>query len=578
MLTLRVVIATCVATLTACGDHDTFGTSTGFTAVEVDPGAPAALQLAVQACVGLHNRKRGGSAYLLKDADDRQWLTDLNLKPDQVVNAPGFLKTCTTEFPACVRYDYREQQRLLPNILTVASSLDAVPLDVGMDPTCNHAVFDATVEFAELNTPDLATRYVFERYVGQTTGLAMLNPGYETSPTIPARPNLTRDMSSALVDFVFSQKLFVVFLVNGCSSNPERQLLSDIVNSGQWPTPLGVYGYNNSWNIGGGYLYEAQTRCLPSRNMGAIASETDNLSFFSTRRAPILSASELQRNAPEEVTYDPSKTYVAFVVGDGDNLDFIMSTRRAWLRQRLADCAGSGRSCEPITWTISSHLTRLAPDVLAWYYQSTRRTGRDYFTLPPSGHLYAYPTSLREEDQDRFVTLTEQDARTLGVQGTVHWDWFGTWERAEQHFLPKYARVDGVIRGIFPVNVPYAIPIFTWWPADQFFELLEGQDGGRLALFLPREWRGVDDSSAEFFPSPRRMAEQIESYPPGTITWVYMTSDGGLSLENSFDELVPLLPSRVQLVSTDTAAKLALERGGPLRPFEGVPLPQGEAR
>ncbi len=563
-LTLWGALAACFATLSACGDHDGSrnATASGFTAVQVDPGAPAALQLAVQACIGLHNGRQGGSAYLLKDEGDSQWLEELGLKPREVVDAQSFLNTCMAQFPTCVRYNYREQQKLLPNILTVASVLDAVPLDVGLTTTCSTMAFDATTVFAELNTPDQATRYVFEHYVDRTTGLAMLNPGYDTSPATPSKPELVRDMGSALIDFVFSEKLFVVFLVNGCSANPDRQVLFDIVNSGQWPTPLGVYGYNNSWNIGGGYLYEAQTRCLTSRNMGAIASETDNLSFFSTRRAPIRSASELKRNAPQNVTYDPSKTYVAFVVGDGDNIDFIMNARRVWLRQRLAACENSARSCAPITWSISSHLTRLAPDVLAWYYQSTQRTGRDYFTLPPSGHLYAYPTSLREEDQDRFVTQTEADARILGVKGTVHWDWFGTWQTAVQQFLPKYARADGVIQGVFPVNVPYAIPIFPGWLADQFFDILTGNDGGKLAIFRPHAWRGVDNSSADFFPSPQRMAEKLESYPPGTITWVYMTSDGGLSLENSFAELVPLLPARIQLVSTDTAASLALAARG----------------
>jgi len=557
-LTLWIALAACLATLSACGDDDSARSASQFTAVRLDPGAPPPLQLAVQACIGLHNHERGGSAYLLKDDHDSQWLEELNLKANEVVNAQDFLDACLAEFPTCVRYNYSNQQKLLPNILTVAAVLDAVPLDVGLAATCGHMAFDATAEFAELNTPHLATKYVFEHYVDRTSGLAMLNPGYDLNPANPALPALSRDMGSAMVDFVFSQKLFVVFLVNGCYANPERQLLSDIVNSGHWPTPLGVYGYNNSWNVGGGYLYEAQTRCLPSRNMGAIPTETDNLSFFSTRREPIVSANQLQRNQPENVTYDPTKTYVAFVVGDGDNIDFMLNARLTWLRQRFADCENAARSCAPITWTISPHLNRIAPDVLAWYYESTHRTGRDYFALPPSGHLYAYPSSLSEEGQDRFVTQTEQDARILGVKGTVHWDWFTTWQSAVQQFLPRYARTDGVIQGIFPVNVPYAIPIFPSWPADQFFEILVGNDGGRLALFRPRAWRGVNDSNPDFFPSPQRMAEQLASHPPGTVTWVYMTSDGGLSLENSFDELVPLLPERIQLVSADTASKLAL--------------------
>jgi len=568
---LLVLIAPIAVTLVACGDKEgdpDDGTedepryASEFTVVEVDPEASATLKLAVQACAGLKNRQLGGSIYIQTEAHDESWLEELDLVPSEVVDADTFLDACVAEFPSCVRYAYDDQQELLPAILTVAAALGAVPLDVGMTVACGDVAFDATVELEQRNTPYLATKYVFENYIGETTCLAMLNPGYDLHAGDLSDPELTRDMPSALVDFVFSHKLFVVFLVNGCvDSNPEHELLHDIVNAGHWPTPLGVYGYNNSWLVAG-YLYEAQTRCLESRNMGAIPTETGNLSFFSTRRAPILDTSELQHNDPEEVEYDPTRTYVAFVVGDGDNVRFIMTTRNVWLGQRLSDCEQAKNTCEPLTWSISPHLPHLAPDVLQWYYESSHRTGKDYFTLPPSGHLYAYPTSLNEQDQDRFVAATEQDARVLGVQGTVHWDWFDTWEQAEEAFLPKYARADGVIRGVFPVNVPYMLDTFTWWPDDQFYEVLVGEDGGEAVVFRPREWRGVDDSgddiTAPFFLSPQNMAEELGGYPPGTITWVYMTSDGGLDLENSFMELVPLLPPHVQLVSADMAANLAL--------------------
>jgi hypothetical protein len=143
----------------------------------------------------------------------------------------------------------------------------------------------------------------------------------------------------------------------------------------------------------------------------------------------------------------------------------------------------------------------------------------------------------------------------------VHWDWLGTWHDAEGHFLPKYARGHGPIRGVFPVNVPYSVPTFTWWPDDQFFEILGGAGGGELALFRPREWRGVDDDTDEHLLGPQKMADEIGGYPRGTVTWVYMTSDGGLTLENSFLAVARLLPPHVRLVGTDTAAKLALAAG-----------------
>ena len=532
-----------------------------FTAVELDSDAPATLKLAIRACSGLYNRTLGGSIYVKEESHDEEWLEELGLEPKETVAALDFLDTCTTEFPACVRYSYDVQQKLLPNILTIASALDAVPLDVEMSDSCSDIAFDAFIELAEYDTPYLATEYVFEHYADQTTGLAMVNPGYNTHDSNVADPELTDDIRSSVVDFVFSKKLFAVFLVNGCrEESSERELLHNIVNAGYWSSPIGVYGYNNSWMVMGGYIYEAQTLCLDSRNMGAIPTMTGNLSFFSTRRAPIQDVNELQRNDPEEIEYDPQKTYVAFVIGDGDNIRFIMSTRNVWLRQRLEDCEKAENSCAPISWSISPHLATLAPDILEWYHEKTRQTGKDYFILPPSGHLYAYPSSLNTQDQDRFVTATERDANLLGIHSTVHWDWSGTWDDAENIFLPKYARSDGVIRGIFPVNVPYLLPTFPWWPDEWFYNILTGKDGGEVVVFRPREWRGIDDSD-EFFLSPQNMADELANYPKGTVAWVYMTSDGGLSLENSFMEMVKILPSHVQLVSADSAAKLALEAG-----------------
>ena len=312
--------------------------NTPFTVVQVDPNAPAPSQLALQACAGLQNRKVPGSVFVEADPHDATWLSELKLTPARTVGAAEFLDSCLAEFPACVRYDYKAQQALLPNILTVAAALGAVPVDGSLKLSCGSVAFDAVAELKDKNTPALATRYVLDKYVEQTTGLAMLNPGYDTEPTDPANPPMTGDMKPALVDFVFSQRLFVVFLVNGCrDGNSEKDVLSRVVNAGRWATPLGVYGYNNSWNIAGGDLYEAQTRCLDSRNMGAIASETGNLSFFSSRTPPITNSEIVTQNAREPISYDPGKTYVAFVVGDGDNIQYMMTTRHDWFRQRLTE-------------------------------------------------------------------------------------------------------------------------------------------------------------------------------------------------------------------------------------------------
>lgn len=542
-------------------DDDTVYAET-FIVVDIEPDTAPETQLAVHACAGLYNHELGGSVYTHTTDRDARWLEELDLEPEETVDAAAFLETCVEDFQRCVRYSYTDQQRLLPNILTVGAVLGAVPLDVDMSVTCDEAAFDAVAEFSDLDTPDLATKYVYDRFVDETTGLAMLNPGYDSGDPRVWDPALTSDMQPSLVDFVFSQKLFTLFLVNGCiASSPDNAVLYEISTANPWPSPIGVYGYADYWLVFGGYLFESQTRCLDSRNMGAIPTKTTNLSFFSSRRPPIEEPGVLEQNELENVTFDPAKTYVAFVIGDGDNVAYMMDARGSWLRQRLADCEQPDNSCAPITWSISPHLPRLAPDVLEWYYDQARLTGMDYFMLPPSGHLYSYPASMGEVTQNDFVEATEADARILDTNATVHWEWWHSWEEAETEFLPKYA--GGDIEGVFPVNVPYMFPTFTGWQEDQFFKVLPGDDGGEVVLFRPREWRGIDDSgsglTAPFYLSPPNMAAEIESYPPGTVAYVYMTSDGGLNLENSFMALVQLLPDRVQLVSAQTAARLALE-------------------
>ena len=526
-----------------------------FTAVSLDPDASPAVKIAVRACVGLMNRELGGSAYVQMLDQDSIWLDELGLVPEQVLGTDAFLDACAAERPRCVRYSYAEQKHLLPNILTAGAALGVMPLDEGLDVACDEVAFDARVEFAARDTPLEATRYVFETFVEDTDGFAMLNPGYETDAEDPSDPPITADPRTPMVDLVFSERLFTTFLINGCiADHPESELLSEIVNSGRWPTPLAVYGYNNSWLVQG-YLFEAQTRCLDSRNMGAVPTEVGNLSFFSTRRPPT-EQGELAQSPREAVSWDAEKTYIAFVVGDGDNVRFMMSTRNVWLDQRKAACAADASLCEPITWSMSPQLPRLAPDVIAWYYEGAAETGRDYFTLPPSGSLYAYPSALAPAEQDKFVTATEDDARVLDVSTTVHWDWFEDWDIARGEFLPKYTR-NGVIQGIIPVNVPYLVDAFPDWPEDRFFEVMQG-DGGQLVVFRPRQWRGIDDSD-EFHLTPEGMVSEIAGYPPGTVAAIYMTSDGGLSLENSVLALIPMLPAHVELVSTDTAARLAME-------------------
>ena len=67
-------------------------------------------------------------------------------------------------------------------------------------------------------------------------------------------------------------------------------------------------------------------------------------------------------------------------------------------------------------------MLRITPEIVKWYYGKAKTTGQDFFLLPPSGYLYAYPGLMSGDDQARFVQQTEDSARLLNSSGTVDWE------------------------------------------------------------------------------------------------------------------------------------------------------------
>jgi hypothetical protein len=354
--------------------------------------------LAVRVCAGLFNRGETDDAvYLLEDETDQGWLDDDVVAGEFTVTEPkDFLTIClgsSDVVKGYIKYDFGAQQLVIPNIITVAAVLDAVPLDISMEPPEGVTlVFDAEEQFHGSSALE-ATRYVYENWGENTTGMSKMNPGWET-PNTQVDPKLTGTPELGLTDYIVKEKLFNFFLWYGCKEvSAEGEFLSYMTaNSPFWPNPIPVWGYDNSWLVFGGYLYEANTWCTDSRNTGSVPSRNvNNLSYFS-RTASI--TEPLTTVDPTPIAYDPTKTYIAFVVGDGDNLAFVLdgeASRKAWIKERVTWCETETNECFPLSWTLSPHLLYAAPDIMKWYYGQALSTGADSFVLPPSGHLYSYP-------------------------------------------------------------------------------------------------------------------------------------------------------------------------------------------
>lgn len=547
---------------------------------------PVPTLLAVQVCAGLYNRGASANAsapaaYTLMRSEDATWLQLLSPSipwPPTVTPIAAFLAACLAPGgPASggtLRYSYAAQQELVPNVLTLAAVLAAVPLEDGSPyapPPGTPVAYDVLEQWAGWRSIN-ATRFMFIAYGNSTTGLAKMNPGWDVHGAQPLNPPLSQSPDVSLGDWIVSQRLFNFFLLNGCIPGTEEHALMEELALA-WPSPVAVWGYDDTYAVAG-YIFEAETTCVSSHNLGQIATVgVNNLAFYAL--APPITAPLLQNTAPA-VEFNASRTYITFVVGDGDNIDFVKGSRFNWMQQRLSACAGAAQeaassdlaaarraraACPPLAWTISPHLATAAPDMLRWYYTSSYTTGVDYFTLPPSGHLYAYPALMQPADQAAFVAATEADATLLNASSTVEWEFVGTWASAIKDYLPRYA-ARGIVRGLFAVNVPYMLPVDEF-AADEFYKVLKSPTSpSSTVLFRPFEWRGTSGSADPalhpFLLSAAEMAAKINAFAP-TVTHIYLTSDGGAQLSDLSD-LAALLDEHVEIVAPGAAADLALAR------------------
>lgn len=528
--------------------------------------------IAVQICVGLMNRNETafGTAFTVWYDTDLEWLGEFETVSELAfTHSDQFISRCldTVAMGRYIRYDYDTQQEIVPNLITQAAVLDALLLVESDDtaPLLQNAtmVFDAEKEFEGFSPYD-ATLYMFQHYASQTTTMSKMNPGYNYTEPHTFGPKLVKQPEVRLADYIVKERLFNFFLLKGCIPYTQEHALMTTMtqpghpNTTQWPQPIAVFGYDD-YRIGliPGDFFEAETICVERHNMGQVATGSmTNMAFWSRR--PPITKPLTQNPSPKEV-YDSSRTYISFVIGDGDNIGMASTRNYNWVRQRVEYCQNQSmtHNCFPISWTVSPHALYATPDMLEWYYSKGQLTGQDYFVLPPSGYLYAYPSMMQDEDQATFVSRTEQAAQLLNTSGSVDWEYTMTWKNAIRHFFPRYA-TNNIIRGLFAVNVPFNIPIWQFG-RDEFYKVIHGS----TVLFRPREWRGASGSSdipfsGKDYLTEEEMADEINDYPPGTVCYIYLTSDGGADLD-SFYNMVPYLDQHVQIVSHETLTDLALQ-------------------
>ena len=251
-----------------------------------------------------------------------------------------------------------------------------------------------------------------------------------------------------LADLIVGDRLFASYLPESCiAGTADKALLRQIVDTSPWSKPVRVYGYNSMDVVFGGDFFEAETNCINS--LGQVASASSNNLGFWRLIDPIVEP-VLQSPFPPPIDkYDSSKTYIALVYGDMDNLDFVRSFGSDHMKLRVALCANNSAGCFPFTWTLSPNLLHVAPAMLRWYYaQASTTGGKDHFIMPPSGTLYAYPSMMPEPVMLNFTLQQTEQAIAMNTSGSIHWEWCGAASmtaRDGAQVLPLVRRVEQLL-------------------------------------------------------------------------------------------------------------------------------------
>lgn len=130
----------------------------------------------------------------------------------------------------------------------------------------------------------------------------------------------------------------------------------------------------------------------------------------------------LHSGMPRTVTLKPAppkpalqnKLYVAFILSDGDNLQYIEHLmRKLW--------NNPDRGTVPMGWTLSPAMLDAMPGALNYYWQTA--TANDCLISGPSGYGYTYPNSWPNQNLlNQFVAKTDDYNRRAGFRVITVWN------------------------------------------------------------------------------------------------------------------------------------------------------------
>ena len=315
-----------------------------------------------------------------------RWLNSVASHPPRrrplPLTADAFLELATPLFAGGALYDHSHMHSLSP-VLTACGIHDLMPASsVETLPRGLAVKFDGRKRWANAT----AAAWFVARQLLPQTNRSML--------ALQAPTNLP-----FLADAIVMWRLPMVWMDDMCRDQSQNDALRFVLEGSRHFDTADVVQYLGWFNNTHLPNVELLCQCTAQRRLVTIASDwAENLSFLSTVPPPPTPTPFSQpADAVIASTYDPTKTYAAIVVSDGDNLAQDWSNLRPMLERRLRQ-----HSKVPMSWTVSNRWLTFGRPVLEWVYQAIRQSGGyDSLLMGPSGYGYTFPGCARRRPEPR---------------------------------------------------------------------------------------------------------------------------------------------------------------------------------
>jgi hypothetical protein len=373
-------------------------------------GATPGQRLAATTLEGAYNQLQGPNRlYVVWNPDDQTWLNAGVLHGIHRSTLPGRGRGAAGQLNALLaRYGHDIKGAILTNpsdldtvdlATTMAGIDDAMVADPSQLPLLQRYGIPVIYSFVGQNFPSPAAAYQWE--------FANLFPKTNPADLVILNPACP----GSLRDYIIATKSFVFYLTS--TNAAEKPLMNQIISSRPANTPIL------------GYVADERPDVADLSSLGHFLNVSDfmqNESDF----AAVPSLPRLVQPRPRPVRAEQNTVYVAFLVSDGDNAQYV--------EHHMFDFwpGDADLGAVPEGWTIASGMTDFAPSMIGWFYRHLPRD--DELVSGPSGVGYA--TQMTGADLQQFARLSGAFGRKDSLS-TVD-----LWETPSQ--IESYARSSGL--------------------------------------------------------------------------------------------------------------------------------------